>query len=152
MALFGFIFFGLCAFVLARKAATNDRGARISRVFELSPAEADILYSSLAAMALVFSSGGLLLLWQRLFAQQRLVIAEEGILLPKYQLCRQEMLIRYASIESIYIRSVGSNRSIQIHHSGGRRQIIGRKLSSKANLDELLGLIIERVKLATQSE
>ena len=140
-----FAFFAACALISLHSALTNEAGLIINGLIRLDPGQATIFYWGLTAAGAIMSGFGLLGFFRAFTSQQRLVLGETSLRLPKSGFSDVLVTVAYARVKDLVRQQVKSQHFLVIHHSGGKVSISASMLPSRAVFDEVCRIVTERV-------
>jgi hypothetical protein len=146
--IFGSLFFGACAIVLALKASGNHRGLILDGLVELSPAGATIFYWVLAASSVCFVVLSGLLVFIRLFQPQRIAFTDTCLIVPRSRFSRNERSIPFRDIRALIPSAVLRQRNLKIVYEGGSFNLASGLLPHNDDFDALHDFLAEAVNMA----
>ena len=140
------LFFGACALVTGAKAMGNDRGLIINGIIELSPHGATVFYWVLTALGIAFVFAAALLAVTRLTLQQRIVLGESGLIIPRFRWSREEVSVPFTNVLDFTITEVSGHRFAKIVYEGGKFTVTKSMLPEKEAFDEICAAITAGVE------
>ena len=136
--------FGVCAGIMGKVAATNDRGLILNGLLEFSPQGATIFYWVITAAALGFVVAGTLALVNSMFSNREIVVTNDSITSPKNGLSKQNVTVNFSDITGINMRTIQKTKILSIEHVGGKLSIPNSMLPSKASFEDLVSQLEAR--------
>ncbi|MBX9805762.1 MAG: hypothetical protein K2Y18_08435 [Alphaproteobacteria bacterium] len=148
-----FVFFGICAWVLAHVAQTEEGGLTLVIYrhiveFSLSPYEAKLFYWVLCFVSGLFSIVGLFGFYKAFTSKAQILIMKNEIHIPSSIFVPSKIaIIAFEDIHSVEVHQVNKNRSIKIIHKDGKAHVNQIMLEKKEMLDEIFEILRARVNL-----
>ncbi len=139
------LFFGGFGWACAYFAQTNDRGAILNGVLELSAATLSMISWSLVAVSGLVILFNVCCLCVGFTTKREVVVTESGIVAPKSGASRQLVSVGFADISNVQMVSVQKQRFLTIHHPGGKLTIPQNMLANRQAFDELTAAVAANV-------
>lgn len=138
-AIFATTFFSACAYISAHIAMHRDYKAyRIASAIGLPAGIVDGFFWLLSAACVAFVVLGVLLALHRIVRDQRILLTQSSISLPKALWSPKNIQIRYDSIGNLSIKEVNGHRFIQFRDANGAKYTIAHNvLPTKDAFDEI---------------
>ena len=139
----GIVFFGAAAFVLGRKAMTDDRGL-IATLFYGSAAAA-------SAAFVLFIVAAFFVGRKRSHRMTLLTLSATEISAPKSLLSRDITVVRIDDITRLGIRIMKKRRFLYIYHSKGKLMINEALLPNSSAFDRVYSTLSDRLAARSRS-
>ena len=137
-------FFGVCGLVMGNSALTTDRGLIIDGLIRLDTGGATVFYWVIAGLSAAMTLGGILGLVRGLTSDQKLILSETQLRVPKSGLSNTLVSVNYGDIQGMTVTRVKSQVFLVIHHIRGKVTITASMLPNRAAFDEVHRVLSER--------
>lgn len=127
---------GIGGYFFQAEAASNDRGLIINGIIELSTSGATTFYLVFSWLLFALVTPVAFLLIARLLNPQTLVLADDGLYLPKRPWSREPTLIRYGDIRGVLAYEINGQQLLDITHAGGVQHVPRALFESAQEFDE----------------
>ena len=141
-------FFGLCAVVLGREAALNDRALIINGRVELWAPAATTFYWVLSAASAAIGASSAFLVLHWVVYRQWIRVGPASLTVPTSRWWRNGTEVPYRDIQTMSVRFVIGDRFLDISHAGGRVSIAASMLSPKGVFEEIGERLATKVREA----
>jgi hypothetical protein len=150
--IFGALFFGACAIVLAIEASSNQRGMILNSMIVFTPTGATIFYWVLTATSVGFVIiSGFLLFW-RATRRQRIAVTDICLIIPRSRFSTDELSVPFGDIVEVSVFAVARQRSLTIVHKGGRFTLAASLLPKNQDFDQIYRLLTLAVEACRSPE
>jgi len=135
------LLFSLCTVVLGFKAANNDRGLILNRIFTFSEQGASIFYWILTAFSIGFVAIGFMLIVPRAIGSLNLELTETELKIPKGLIKKTQTQVLISDVTEISETEVQGQRILYLHTQKNKFCINRELMPSKKSYEEIKELI-----------
>jgi hypothetical protein len=135
--------FGVCAYLTAFAALTNDRGLVFNGI-HFSPRGATIFYGCLAFLCTLFVALLLPAFILGLVRRARVTLTDTALSAPKSGLRGKLVVVPLEDIDSLTLQAIQGTKFLHVHHRNGQVTIHQGLLPSAAAFEELCAAIRDR--------
>lgn len=142
---FGILVFGAGAVFMGMMASENKNALSLMGICDLSPKGATAFYWAVAAVSALFVPAALFGIWRRVARPQRIVMDDDGLLVPKSAVSTEEVRVLYSDIVGVELITVYGERFMTISIENGKKHSIAASLlPTRRDFDEILEALRER--------